>query len=106
MVEPLSIAKADSKAQAMRIRIIGKATRVRRYEKFTYTTVICPAADEYSKPSVCEIRSKARFAEVDEKIDVFSTLGGYEGKSYAVTDRESGERKTMVPVNHFLDLVE
>lgn len=86
--------------------VVGKVTRVRRYEKFVYTTVICPAKDEYSKPSVVEIRAKNRFAEVDDKVNVSAEIGGYEGKSYTVTDRESGERKTLIPVNHFLDLVE
>jgi len=86
--------------------VVGKVTRVRKYEKFTYTTVICPAKDEYSKPSVVEIRSKSRFAETEEKVSVDCEIGGYEGKAYAITDRETGERKNLVPVNHFLDLVE
>lgn len=106
MAEPLSIAKNDVKQAALRVRVVGKTIRVRKYEKHTYTTVICPAADEYSKPSIVEIRSSSRFADVDDKIDIHVSLGGYEGKSYAITDRESGERKNLVPVNHFLDLVE
>lgn len=86
--------------------VVGKVTRVRKYEKFNYTTVICPAKDEYSKPAIVEIRSKSRFAETDEKVSVDCELGGYEGKSYAITDRESGERKNLIPVNIYLDLVE
>lgn len=89
----------------LHVNIAGKITRVRRHEKFVYTTVICPAKDAYSRPSVVEIRSKARFGEVDEEARVTAELGGYEGKSYGVTDRETGERKTLVPVNLFLDLV-
>lgn len=89
----------------LQVFIAGKVTRVRRHEKFFYTTIICPAKDEYSRPSVVEIRSKARFAEIDETTKVTAELGGYEGKSYQVTDRETGERKNLVPVNLFLDLV-
>lgn len=90
----------------MAVLIAGKVLRVRRHETFTYTTVITPAKDEYSRPSVVEVRSKARFGEKDEVIRVTCELGGYEGKAYAVVDKDTGERKTLVPVNHFLDLVE
>lgn len=93
-------------AKALHVRIVGKVTRVRRHEKFFYTTIICPAVDEYSRPSVVEVRSKARFADVDEVTRCEAVLGGYEGKSYAVVDKETGERKTLVPVNLFLDAVE
>ena len=86
--------------------VVGKIIRVRRHEKFFYTTVICPAKDEYSRPSVLEIRSNARFGDTEETCKVNAELGGYEGKPYVVTDRETGERKSLVPVNHFLDLVE
>lgn len=94
-----------SQAKPLQVHIVGKITRVRRYEKFFYTTVICPAKDEYSKPSVVEIRSKGRFGDTDEKANVSCELGGYESKPYQVTDRETGERKALVPVNMFLDLL-
>lgn len=96
---------AIGNAKALQVLVAGKVTRVRRHEKFFYTTVICPAKDEYSRPSVVEIRSKARFADVEETTKVTAELGGYEGKAYQVTDRETGERKSLVPVNLFLDLL-
>lgn len=86
--------------------VVGKCMRVRRHEQFTYTTIITPAKDEYSRPQVVEVRSKARFADRDEPVSVQAMLGGYEGKAYAVVDRETGERRQLVPVNLFLDLVE
>lgn len=89
----------------LQVLVAGKITRVRRHEKFFYTTIICPAKDAYSRPSVVEIRSKARFGDNDEETKVTAELGGYEGKAYQVTDRETGERKSLVPVNLFLDLV-
>ena len=102
---PIGKAKDASKPNPLQVRIVGKITRVRRYEQHVYTTVICPAKDAFSRPSVVEVRSKSRWAENEEMIDVVGELGGYEGKSYQVTDRETGERKTLVPVNLFLDLV-
>ena len=85
--------------------IMGKITRVRKHEKFFYTTLICPAKDEYSKPNIVEIRSFNRFGDVDEVSKITVDLGGYEGKSYRVVDKETGESKTLIPVNLFLDLV-
>lgn len=106
MSEVAAIKKETAARLPLRVYVQGKVTRVRRHEKFVYTTVICPAKDEYSRPSVVEIRSKARFAEVEETCKADCELGGYEGKSYVITDRESGERKTLIPVNHYLDLIE
>lgn len=97
--------KNASNVKPLQVFIQGKITRVRRHEQFTYTTIICPAKDAYSRPSVVEIRSKARFGERDDEARITAELGGYEGKSYAIVDRETGERKTLIPVNHFLDLV-
>ncbi len=98
-------AKAPMKLKPREVSIMGKVVRVRRYEQFFYTAVICPAVDVYNKPQIVEIRSKSRFADSDEEITVTAVLGGYEGKPYQVTDRE-GERRKLVPVHHFLDLVE
>lgn len=90
----------------MHVRVSGKVTRVRKYEKNIYTTVITPAKDEYSKPSIIEVRSVNRFGETDDKVNFVGHLGGYEGKAYSITDRETGEKKNLVPVNLFLDFVE
>jgi hypothetical protein len=100
------IAPVAGTVRPLAVLIVGKVTRVRRYEKSVYTTIICPAKDEYSRPSVVEIRSKARFAEKDETTRVNCELGGWEGKSYTITDKESGERLALIPVTLFLDLVE
>lgn len=99
--------KAPAKAGPIpaQVRIVGKVTRKRRHERQTYTTVIMPARDEYSRPSTVEIRSEQAFGDVGDRIDVVCELGGYEGKPYQVTDRDTGERRTAHPVNLYLDLV-
>lgn len=102
----VSSLEAGHKAKPMQTLIVGKVLRVRRYEQFTYTTIICPAADLYSKPSVVEIRSSRRFADKEEEVTVTAKLGGYEGKPYKGVDKESGERITLIPVNLYLDLVD
>lgn len=103
------VGEVVSKARAVapgQVLVVGKCLRVRRYEKNIYTVIICPARDEYSRPAVVEVRSNARFSEPEEKVSVLCELGGYEGKSYSVTDRETGERKNLVPVHLHLTLVE
>ena len=65
----------------MRVVIKGRCERVRRHENRVYTTVITPAADEYS-------------------------LGGYAGRSYDISDKSTGERRTVHPCTMTLDLVE
>jgi hypothetical protein len=90
----------------MHVSISGKVLRCRRYDKKFYTTIITPAPDKYSKPSVVEVRSNSRFAEVDEETTCSAVLGGFEGRSYRVTDKDTGEQRSIVPVNHFLDMVE
>lgn len=90
----------------LNVLLIGKVIRSRRFEQFFYTTVICPAPDPYSRPAVVEVRSKSRIGDLDDEIRVNAELGGFEGRSYQVTDRETGERRTLTPVNLFLNAIE
>lgn len=106
MSEPVKNLSSMHQPKPLQVLVVGKVTRSRRFEQFFYTTVICPAPDPYSKPAVIEIRSKQRLGERDEEIRVTAELGGFEGRSYQVTDKETGERRTLIPVNHFLNAVE
>ena len=80
--------------------------RQRRYEGNIYSQVITPAADAYSRPQLCEIRSKKKLGDTGEEIAVHVTLGGFARKAYQVTDKETGERVTITPIDHTLDAVE
>lgn len=106
MSEAQKVQQIGSKVQPLQVFIQGKCLRVRRHEQFVYTTIITPAKDAYSRPQVVEVRSKARFTERDEDVTCNALLGGYEGKAYAVVDKETGERRQLVPVNLYLDLIE
>lgn len=96
----------SSALQSMVVQIEGKVTRVRRYEGTFYTVIVCPAVDLYSRPQTVEVRSKARFADPEETVKVKARLGGFEGRAYRVTDKDTGESRNLVPVNQTLDLVE
>ena len=95
-----------SQPAPMEVLIVGKVTRVRRYEGTFYTVIVCPAVDLYSRPQIVEIRSKSRFSDPDDTVRVTARLGGFEGRQYRVTDKDTGESRTLVPVNQTLDLVE
>ncbi len=97
---------AASQPAPMEVLIVGKVARVRRYEGTFYTVIVCPAVDLYSRPQTVEIRSKARFSDPDDTVKVTARLGGFEGRQYRVTDKDTGESRMLVPVNQTLDLVE
>lgn len=90
----------------MRVLVKGRIERQRRYEGNVYTQVITPAADAYSRPQQCEIRSKKKLGDTGEEISTFATLGGFSRKAYQVTDKETGERVTITPIDHTLDAIE
>lgn len=101
-------AVATKKAPVLGVRqlqITGKVMRTRRYQEFTYTTIVCPAADEYSKPQVVEVRSVRKFAEKDEVATFVAQLGGFEGKAYESRDKSTGEISRVIPVTLYLDYV-
>jgi hypothetical protein len=88
------------------VKVKGKVLRSRFYDQNYLTAIICPAVDEYSRPSVVQVRSKQRFAELEQQVEVNCLLSGYEGKAYNVVNQETGERQRITPVNLTLDLVE
>lgn len=105
-MEAVANLKKSPALKPRQVQVTGKVTRTRRYDKFTYTTIICPAADEYSKPQIVEVRSDRKFGERDEVVNIVAVLGGFEGKAYRVTDKDTGEVTSVVPVQHYLDFVE
>ena len=93
-------------SQHLMVSIKGKIVRNKRFNGSVLTTVITPAPDEYSRPSYVEIRSKTRLGDIDEEITVSAKLGGFEGRPFTTTDKDTGEQIRVLPVNHTLDLVE
>ena len=90
----------------MSVYVLGKVEAARRYDGNSYTRVICPAPDPYSKPAVVEIRSPKGVGARGEEVALHCRLSGYPRKSYKVTDKETGEIATINPVEMTLDLVE
>lgn len=99
-------ASRTPKPLPMQVLIVGRIESMRRYEKNTFTRVLSPAPDPYSRPQTIDIRSKQRIGQPGEEISVVGKLGGYPRKPYRVTDKETGEIVTVQPVEHTVDLVE
>ena len=95
-----------SSIKVMQALVIGKIENVRLYEKKVYTTVISPAADPYSSPSVLQLRSDKRIGQRDEEIKVLCKLGGHRRKAFKAIDKETGEVSMVVPIEMTLDVVE
>lgn len=108
MSEPLKAAplSAVQKRQAMVVHIVGKVEAVRRYEGKSYTRIVCPAPDLYSKPAIVEVRSSNRIGAKDEEVSLDARLSGYPRKMYSVTDKESGEIVKIIPVEMTLEMIE
>lgn len=90
----------------MQVLVLGRIEAVRRHDKTTYTRVITPAPDPYSRPQTVEFRSKNRLGSPGEEIDQLGILGGYARKPFPSTDKETGETTMVTPVDMTLDAIE
>lgn len=89
----------------MHVLVFGKVENVRSYDKSIYTTVICPATDQYSSPSVVTIKSAKRIGQREEEIRQLCKLGGYRRKPFKFTDKETGEMSMVTPVDITLEAI-
>jgi hypothetical protein len=98
--------KGAQAVKSMQVLVSGRIEASRRFDGRTLTHVLTPAPDAYSRPQLLEIRSTRRLGDKGEEITVTCQLGGYQRKAFQTTDKETGERVTVVPVDHTLDLIE
>lgn len=101
-----SVPAGLAKAKPMQVLVIGKVDAIRRYDGKTYTRVLTPAADAYSRPQVLEIRADRKIGERGEEISVPCQLGGFTRKPFRVTDKDTGETSMVTPVDMTLDAAE
>ena len=99
-------AATTAKTIPMQVLVRGRIDAVRRHDKTTYTRIITPAPDPYSRPQTVEVRSKQRFGPPGEEIDQLGILGGYARKPFRITDKETGETTMVNPIDMTLDAVE
>lgn len=90
----------------MQTMVKGRIEARRRHGTTTYTRVITPAPDPYSRPQTIEVRSKASLGSAGDDVSVICQVGGYARKPFRSTDKDTGETTMVTPVDHTLDAVE
>ena len=99
-------AATTAKIIPMQVLVRGRIDAVRRHDKTTYTRIITPAPDPYSRPQTVEVRSKQRLGQPGDEVAQLATLGGYARKPSRITDKETGETTTVIFVEHIVDAIE
>ena len=67
-------AATTAKTIPMQVLVRGRIDAVRRHDKTTYTRIITPAPDPYSRPQTVEIRSKQRFGQPGDEVAQLAEL--------------------------------
>lgn len=99
-------AATTAKTIPMQVLVRGRIDAVRRHDKITYTRIITPAPDPYSRPQTVEVRSRQRLGQPGDEVDQLATLGGYARRPFPSTDKATGETTMVTPVDMTLDAVE
>lgn len=106
MNAPATATQTSKTPAFMQVTVKGRVDARHRHDKTTYTRVLTPAPDPYSRPQTVEIRSKGSLGQVGEEVVVQAVLGGYSRKPFRTTDKETGETVMVTPVDLTLDAVE
>jgi hypothetical protein len=85
--------------------IKGRIDARRKFNNECYTRLVLPAPDEYTPPAVVEVVSKEKLGDVGDDWTGCVRIGGRRN-SFAVTDRETGERTNVQSANVYLRVVE
>ena len=104
MSTPQEAIKLNLKPNQSMLR--GRVNAIRKAEEFFYTEVTLPAPDEYSQPAVVEIRSRKRIGQAGDTVECLVGCGGYRGKPFNYTDKDTGERFNRRPVVNAYHAVE
>lgn len=93
-------------AKPMEVLVKGRVESSRRHNDARYTRIATPSPDPYSRPQIVELRSKSVIGQRGDEVAVTGKLGGYTGKPFKFTDKETGEIVQGQSVTMTLDLVE
>lgn len=106
MSDAATSAKPSPKMGYCQAMVRGRIEETRRHGNNTYTRILTPAADEFSRPQSLEIRSRARLGQKGDVVTCLVQLGGYTRKAFRATDKDTGETSMVTPVDHTLDAIE
>ncbi|GAB7551165.1 hypothetical protein NRB_06620 [Novosphingobium sp. 11B] len=106
MVDAATSARSSSTAANLNVVVHGKLVDQRRNEGVFYSTVLSPAADQFSQPEPFEIRSSKSLGNREEIITVPCRLFGFFRKSYETKPDRHGETRVIRPVVAGLEALE
>lgn len=86
--------------------ISGRVDSVRRTDDYYYTVITLPAPDEFSNPSVVEVRSAKSIGRKGEDVKLPVQCAGFRGKPFKYKDNETGEIIQRRPVNNAFIAIE
>lgn len=92
--------------QPLQIMIGGLIESARVYEGKQYTTIKCPAKDEFSMPSTLEVKSLRKLGEIGARVaGIVCAVSGFI-REFDYTDKRSGELKHGRETNVYFEVVE
>jgi len=90
----------------LHVFITGRVDKVDIVNGVRYTAVICPAADRYSNPEIIQVRSKRPIGSKGDEIQQWGRVGGFRGRAFDMTDKETGEVRKTRSVILTIDAIE
>ena len=86
--------------------LVGRVEQVELVNNVRYTTIICPANDQYSSPEIITIRSKRPLGAKGDEIRQLCHVGGFRGRAFETKDKDTGEIRKVRQVQHTIDAIE
>lgn len=100
---------AATQALLLSATVKGRVFAARRIQTKAGPQVITilklAAPDEYSSPQTIELRSSGRLADTGQDWQGRVRIGGY-GRTYQVTDPDTGEKRTVQTADNSLTVIE
>ena len=86
-------------------RIVSQRSYKARDGSRQFTTILkTPAPDQFTSPGTLELRSAGKLGEPGDDITARVRITGF-GRSYAVTDADTGEKRTVQTADNHLNVV-
>lgn len=105
----MSTAKPGETLPAPEVTIFGRIANRRRIQTKSGAQIVhvikLPAPDSFTSPQTIEVRGSKPLGQVGEDCTFKVRVGGY-GRSYKVTDAETGELQTIPTADNSLTVVE
>lgn len=105
----MSTAKPGDTLPVPEVTIFGRIANRRRIQTKSGAQIVhvvkLPAPDSFTSPQTIEVRGVKSLGNVGDDVSFKVRVGGY-GRSYKVTDAETGEPQTIPTADNSLTLVE